>query len=211
MPLKKIVVFLSGGGSNFQSLLDHVHGIYGEIVLVISDNESAYGLQRAKKNNIDTIVIDNKTIRDDELINILQKYNTDIIVLAGYLKIISKEVVKTYTNKIINIHPSLIPSFCGDGSYGIKVHEMVYNYGVKITGATVHFVDEGTDTGPIIMQKSIDIEDESNPKEIQKKVLKVEHEILPMCVKLLCQDRITLQGRRVKILEEGMVDNESID
>ncbi|MFZ7130986.1 MAG: phosphoribosylglycinamide formyltransferase [Eubacteriales bacterium] len=201
MSLKKIAVFVSGGGSNLQALLDGIHGKYGEIALVISNNPHAYGLLRARAHHIYTLVINSKDPgSDDEVIHALLENNIDLIVLAGYLKILSPRVVQAYKNKIINIHPSLIPAFCGNEYYGIKVHEKVYEYGVKITGATVHFVDEGTDTGPIIMQRAISIGYDDDPKCIQQKVLEVEHAMLQESLRLICQDKLIIEGRRVKII-----------
>ena len=199
MPLKKIVVFISGGGTNLQALIDNIHGKYGDIVLVVSNKFHAYGLVRAENAHIPTLLLDNKN-NEHNLVETLISDEIDLIVLAGYLNIITPELVKTFRNKIINIHPSLIPAFCGKNYYGIRVHEKVYEYGVKITGATVHFVDEGTDTGPIIMQRSIDIDAEDNPGSIQQKVLNIEHVLLCECVRLFCENKITIEGRRVKII-----------
>lgn len=199
MPLKKIGVFISGGGTNLQALIDNIHGRCGDIVLVLSNNPNAYGLIRAKNNQIPTLIID-KRINEQDLIELLQDYEIDLIVLAGYLNIITPGLVRSFENRIINIHPSLIPAFCGKDYYGIKVHERVWEYGVKITGATVHFVDEGTDTGPIIMQQTVPVGIEDNPTSIQQKVLKIEHTMLCECVCLFCEDKLTVEGRKVKII-----------
>lgn len=146
-----IAVLISGGGSNLQSIIDGCESGYinGIVKLVISNKDNVYGLERARKHNIKTFV----EKEDEKIIDLLNKENIDLVVLAGYLKIISPKFVEAFRNKIINIHPSLIPAFCGEGYYGKKVHESVINYGAKLSGATVHFVDEGADTGPIIMQK----------------------------------------------------------
>lgn len=195
----KIAVLISGSGSNLQTLIDAVHDkhINGVIKVVISNNPNAYGLTRAKDNKIKAIYEKN----EEEIISILKEEDVDLIVLAGYLKIISKKFVSEFVNKIINIHPSLIPSFCGKGHYGEIVHQKVLEYGVKVTGATVHFVDEGADTGPIIIQKCVPVHDDDTAEILQKRVLDVEHEILKKSVKLYCDGDIKIQGRRVIINE----------
>ncbi|MDU7905171.1 MAG: phosphoribosylglycinamide formyltransferase, partial [Peptostreptococcaceae bacterium] len=150
-----IAVLISGGGSNLQSIIDGCESGYinGKVKLVISNKDGAYGIERAKKHNIKAIVEKN----EDEVIKLLKIDKVDLIVLAGYLKIMSPNFVKTFRNKIINIHPSLIPAFCGEGYYGKRVHKAVIDYGAKLSGATVHFVDEGADTGPIIIQESVEV------------------------------------------------------
>ncbi|MPW24958.1 phosphoribosylglycinamide formyltransferase [Alkalibaculum sp. M08DMB] len=201
MALKKIAVFISGGGSNLQVLIDEIHQKYGEIVLVLSSNSNAHGLMRGKNNEIKSIVFDSKESDfDEKVIAILEENHVDFIVLAGYLKIISSKLVNKYPGKIINIHPSLIPSFCGANHYGLKVHEKAIEYGVKISGATVHFVDEGADTGPIIMQKTVSVDYEDTAETLQKKVLDIEHYILCVSVKKMCEDKLILKGRKVKVL-----------
>ena len=163
MPLKRIAVFVSGGGSNFQAILDQISAgrISGEVVLVISDKPGAYALTRAQNAGIETWAYEKRQYTKPELeqkiCDILEKYKVDFCVLAGYLSILGASVIRKYPNKIINIHPSLIPSFCGMGFYGKHVHQGVLDYGAKVSGATVHFVDEGADTGPIILQESVKV------------------------------------------------------
>lgn len=194
-----IGVLVSGGGTNLQSIIDETKfgSIKGNVKLVISNKENAYALERARHNNIKAIYETN----EDEIIRILKENNIDLVVLAGYLKIISPKFVNEFTNKIINIHPSLIPSFCGEGYYGEKVHQGVIDYGVKVTGATVHFVDEGADTGPIIMQETVIVNVDDDAKSLAKKVLEVEHKILNNSIKLFCENKLSIQGRRVFINE----------
>ena len=195
----KIAVFVSCGGTNLQSLIDAVERkeINGEIKLVISNRMKAYGLERARLHNIKA-----ECIKDQNLIiQRLKEEEIDLIVLAGYLAIISEELVALYKNKIINIHPSLIPSFCGPGMYGIHVHEKAFERGVKISGATVHFVNEEVDGGPIILQKSIDISTCKSPEEIQEKILlNVEHKLLLEAVKLYCENKIKVINGKVEII-----------
>lgn len=204
----KIGVLISGGGTNLQCLIDNTKSgnINGKIQLIISDNRNAYGLERGKVAGIESLYIEPKDFSTMEeynlkLIEEFEERGVDLIVLAGYLKILSKDFIDKFKYKIINIHPSLIPSFCGDGYYGEKVHQAVLEYGAKYTGATVHFVDEGTDTGPIIIQEVVAVEDDETIDSLKNKVLKVEHDILVKAVKLFCEDRITLEGRRTKIIE----------
>lgn len=197
--LKRVAVFISGGGSNLQSLIDY-NGNY-EIAMVISDNSKAMGLERASKNNIKNYYLGkknfpNKEERYLEIIRLLDDANIDVIVLAGYLSIVPKAITDKFQKKIINIHPSLIPSFCGMGFYGEKVHNAVYESGVKITGATVHFVDDKVDTGEIIMQECVHIEDSDTPDKIAQKVLKIEHEILPKSLEYICSNKLNFEGRR---------------
>lgn len=190
-----IAVLISGGGSNLQSIIDGCESGYinGIVKLVISNKDNAYGLERAKKHNIKNLV----EKEEKKIIDLLNKENIDLVVLAGYLKLISPKFVEAFRNKIINIHPSLIPAFCGEGYYGKKVHESVINYGAKLSGATVHFVDEGADTGPIIMQKSVEVKFNDTPQSLSERVLKVEHEILKESVRLYCDNKLTVNGRGV--------------
>ncbi|SHJ93877.1 phosphoribosylglycinamide formyltransferase [Tepidibacter formicigenes] len=194
-----IAVLISGSGTNLQTIIDGCKNneINGKIKIVISNNKEAYGLTRAKNNNIKAVYEKDET----KIIELLKKENIDLIVLAGYLKIVTKNFVNEFKNKIINIHPSLIPSFCGKGYYGEIVHQKVLEYGVKITGATVHFVDEGADTGPVIIQKSVIVKDNDTLETLKKRVLHVEHEILKEAVKLFCDKKLKLKGRRVFINE----------
>ena len=188
----KIAVLVSGGGTNLQALIDaKSNGIInsGEIKLVISNNSDAYALTRAKNADIDTAVITKKDCRMDQntfetaIIEKLTEYEIDIIVLAGFMSILSENFTKRYPKRIINVHPSLIPSFCGKGFYGLRVHEAALSYGVKVTGATVHFVNEIPDGGEIIMQKAVDILDTDTPETLQKRVMQeAEWKILPIAV-----------------------------
>lgn len=206
MPQLKIAVLVSGGGTNLQSIIDSINlgNINGKIEVVISNKIDAYGLERARLNNIDAVYVNAKDYEDieafnDKIINELTKRNIDLVVLAGYLKILSQKFISTFRNKIINVHPSLIPSFCGKGFYGIKVHEEAIKYGVKVSGATVHFVDENADTGPIILQDVVFIDDNDTAESLQKKVLQIEHIILPKAVKLYCEGKIQITDRKVKV------------
>ncbi len=181
--LKNIAIFISGSGTNLQTLIDESKkSKLFKIVLVVSSTKKAFGLQRAQKNNIPTIIND-KNFAPSQLIKQLKNSKVDLIVLAGYLSILKGDLLKQYKNKIINIHPSLIPSFCGKGMYGIHVHKAVINSGVKYTGATVHFVNEGIDTGAIIDQVSIKVNSKDTPNSLQKKLLKYEHKLLVSSLK----------------------------
>lgn len=202
----KIGVLISGGGTNLQALIDNIEegNIDGEISLIVSNREDAYGLERGRLAGIETMYLDPKKYDTPEeydlkLIEEFKKREIDLIVLAGYLRILTKTFIGEFKGKIINIHPSLIPSFCGDGYYGDRVHRAVLEYGCKITGATVHFVDEGTDTGPIILQEVIKVEEGDDVDSLKQKVLNIEHEILSKAVKLFCEGRIVLEGRNAKI------------
>lgn len=208
MPQVKIGVLISGSGTNLQSLIDNIENenINGKITVVISNKKDAYGLERARQKNIDTVYVNYKDYEsfdkfNDAIIEELKSYGVELVVLAGYLKILTSKFIEEYSNRIINIHPSLIPSFCGKGYYGIKIHEEVINYGVKLSGATVHFVDEGADTGPIIIQEAVDVCYDDTAEALQKKILKIEHKILPLAVKYYCEGRIQINGRKVKIKE----------
>ena len=191
----KIAVLVSGGGTNLQALIDaQKSGIIksGNIELVVSNVETAYALTRAKDNNIKTAYIPSKAPDfEAQLKKVLSENDIDLIVLAGFMKILSADFTKTYENKIINVHPSLIPSFCGKGFYGLRVHEEALAYGVKVTGATVHYVNEIPDGGDIIMQKAVYIEDGDTPEILQKRVMEqAEWKILPESCELLCQNFI---------------------
>jgi len=187
----KIAVFVSGGGTNLQALLDaQESGIIknGEIVLVISNVKGAYALERAKNHGVDCVVISKKDLGSQEafeqaLKDKLNEYGIDLIVLAGFMSILSENFTKCYPERIINVHPSLIPSFCGKGFYGLKVHEAALEYGVKVTGATVHFVNEIPDGGKIIMQKAVEIMEGDTPEVLQKRVMEqAEWILLPQAV-----------------------------
>ena len=194
-----IAVFVSGGGTNLQAIIDawKNNEINGNLKLVVSNRKKAYGLERAKQANIKAV-----HIKDEELlIKTLEDEKIDLIVLAGYLAIISEKLIEKYQNKIINIHPSLIPSFCGPGYYGIHVHEEVFKRGVKVSGATVHFVSAVVDGGPIILQKAIDISDCDSPEAIQLKILNnIEHQLIVQAVKLYCDNRLVVKNERVEII-----------
>lgn len=193
----KMGVLISGGGTNLQAVIDGCENrsIAGEVKVVISNKEDAYGLERARKHNIKAIY----EKEEDKIIQILKENEVELVILAGYLKIVSPKLVNEYRNKIINIHPSLIPAFCGKGYYGHKVHQGVIDYGVKVTGATVHFVDEGADTGPIIMQKIVEVRQDDDAKKLAARVLEVEHEILTKSISMFCENKLTVNGRRVYI------------
>ncbi len=197
--LKRIAVFVSGGGTNLQALIDaQKSGVItsGEITLVISNNPDAYALQRAKNAGINTAVVNKKECAnqaefEEKLISTLEENKTDFIVLAGFMCILSENFTKKYANRIINVHPSLIPSFCGKGFYGLRVHEAALEYGVKVTGATVHFVNEIPDGGKIIMQKAVSIEDGDTPEILQKRVMEeAEWIILPKAVEKICKENL---------------------
>lgn len=192
--MKELIVFISGGGSNLQALIDACEQgvIPAKITKVISNRQDAYGLVRAQKHHIETELITN--------MEALCELEADGIVLAGFLRILPKAFVEKFENKIINIHPSLIPSFCGKGFYGIKVHQAVLDYGVKFTGCTTHFVSEGADEGPIIMQKCVAVSDDDTAETLSKKVLVKEHECIVETVKAYCEERIHINQRKVTIL-----------
>ena len=194
-----IAVLVSGSGTNLQAIIDACvnNEINGSVKVVISNRKKAYGLERAKNHNIKALWIKD----EDEIIKTLQDEKIELIVLAGYLAIVSEKLINLYENKIINIHPSLIPSFCGPGFYGIHVHEHAFNRGVKVSGATVHFVSTVVDGGPIILQESIDISDCKAPEEIQLKILNnIEHKLLVKAVKLYCDNKLKINNERVEII-----------
>lgn len=194
-----IAVLVSGSGTNLQAIIDacEKNEINGKVKVVISNRKKAYGLERAKNHNIKALWIKD----EDEIIKTLQEEKIELIVLAGYLAIVSEKLINLYENKIINIHPSLIPSFCGPGFYGIHVHEHAFNRGVKVSGATVHFVSTVVDGGPIILQEAIDISDCKTPEEIQLKILNnIEHKLLVKAVKLYCDDKLKIENERVEII-----------
>ena len=194
-----IAVLISGSGTNLQSLIDACNRkeINGEIKLVVSNKESAYGLVRAKNSNIKAVFEKD----ENKVLALLKEEKIDLIVLAGYLAIISDNFINQYENKIINIHPSLIPSFCGSGYYGLRVHKKAFERGVKVAGATVHFVSNVVDGGPIILQKAIDVSSCKSPEEMQEKILlKVEHKLLPEAVKLFCDGKLKIENERVEII-----------
>lgn len=194
----KVAVFISGGGTDLQSIIDACQNqeINAEIKLVVSSRKKAYGLERARRAGIQA-----EYIRDDDLlIQRLQEEEIELIVLAGYLAIVSERLIELYQNRIINIHPSLIPSFCGPGFYGLHVHEAALKRGVKVSGATVHFVSPIVDGGPIILQEAVDISDLKTAEEIQERILEIEHRILPKAVGLFADHRIKIENERVEII-----------
>lgn len=190
--LKKIAVLVSGGGTNLQALIDaQKSGIIksGEITLVISDREGAYALERAKNAGIAGVYVKKGEGFEERLIEEIENAKADIIVLAGFLSILSESFVKRYDKRIINVHPSLIPSFCGDGFYGLRVHRAALDKGVKVSGATVHFVNEITDGGEIIMQKAVEVKDTDTPETLQKRIMEeAEWKILPLSVEKVCSE-----------------------
>ena len=199
MSTARIAVLVSGGGTNLQALIDaQSSGIInsGNIEIVISSNANAYALTRAANANIDTAVVSKKELGSQEeferqIVALLDKYSIDIIVLAGFMSILSADFTTRYPRKIINVHPSLIPSFCGKGFYGLKVHEAALEYGVKVSGATVHFVNEIPDGGEIIMQKAVDILDDDTAESLQKRIMELaEWKILPQSVEKVCSQII---------------------
>lgn len=204
-----IAVFISGGGTNLQAIIDAVkeNKINGKIKLVFSNRKNAYGLIRAQNESIDTFYLNRKKFfsneeYDERILEELERKNIDLIVLAGYLNILSSKFVLKYSNRIINIHPSLIPSFCGDGFYGENVHKAVIKSGVKFSGATTHFVDEKVDTGAIILQDVVPIFINDDFETVAKRVLEIEHEILVKTVKAFCDNKIVFKDNRAFIVEE---------
>jgi len=198
-----IAVLVSGGGTNLQALIDSIQKgeINGEIVIVISDRENAYALERARKHGIKSVYIHRNNCTEN-LISELKEANAGLVVLAGFLSILDRKLIKAYEGRIINIHPSLIPAFCGKGFYGERVHKAAVEYGVKISGATAHFVDEGTDSGPVILQETVPVYADDTAETLAARVLKVEHRLLPEAVGLFCEGRLRIEGRKVIIAEK---------
>lgn len=206
----RMAVLVSGGGTNLQAIIDSIRNgtvTNAEIAVVISNNRSAYALERAKQNGIDAAVVSPKDYETREafnqaLLEKIQSYHVDLVVLAGCLVVIPKIMVDVYPNRIINIHPSLIPSFCGTGYYGLKVHEAALARGVKVTGATVHFVDDGTDTGPIILQKAVEVKDGDTPEVLQRRVMEeAEWVILPKAIDLIANGKVKVVDHRTVVSE----------
>jgi phosphoribosylglycinamide formyltransferase-1 len=204
-----IAVFVSGGGTNLQALIDKINGGYitgAKIAVVVSSNYKAYAIKRAEENGIPYRVISKKDFSsieefDRAMLDVCEEYGINLVVLAGYLSMLGQGFVSAYKNRILNIHPSLIPSFCGKGYYGITPHEKALEYGVKITGATVHFVDFEYDSGPIVLQKAVEVKDNDTLEILQKRVMEeAEWEILPLAVKLFCEGKLKVEGRKVRIL-----------
>ncbi|MBO5372817.1 MAG: phosphoribosylglycinamide formyltransferase [Lachnospiraceae bacterium] len=205
----KIAVLVSGGGTNLQAIMDAIENgkiTNTEISVVISNNKNAYALERAASKGIEGICISPKDFESRAEFNAaflekLNSYQVDLVVLAGFLVVIPPEMIAQYRNRIINIHPSLIPSFCGTGFYGLKVHEGALARGVKVTGATVHFVDEGTDTGPIILQKAVSILDDDTPEILQRRVMEeAEWKILPQAIDLIANGKVKVENNKTKIM-----------
>ena len=206
--MKRIAVFASGGGTDFQSIIDaNEREKFCEIKYLIASKAGIGAIARAEKAGIETAVFSKSDYPSLEelykkLTELLQSGGVDYIVLAGWLKIIPADFLDAFKDRVINIHPSLIPGFRGKGFYGLKVHAAAIEYGVKVSGATVHFVEADVDAGAIIMQRAVPVEDEDTPEALQARILKIEHEILPLCVKLLCEGKIEKTGRKVRILDE---------
>ena len=206
--MKRIAVLVSGGGTNLQALIDAQHRgeiVGGEISAVIA---SAFGLERAKTAGIPAYVVARKNYESNQAVTIalvetLKELNIDLVVLAGFMTILTEEMVQAFPNAILNIHPSLIPSFCGAGCYGLHVHEKALEYGVKLSGATVHFVSAECDGGPIVLQKSVEVRPDDTPEQLQTRIMEqAEWVILPRAVSLFCQDALEVRGRTVHIREE---------
>ena len=206
----RVGVMVSGGGSNLQAIIDSVNNgtiTNASIEVVVSNNYNAYALERAKNSGIEAVCVSPKDYAErsqynEELIKTLDSYKLDLIVLAGCMVVLPKELIEKYRNRIINIHPALIPSFCGKGFYGLHVHEKVLERGVKLTGATVHFVDEGTDTGPIILQKAVEVKYGDTPEVLQKRVMEqAEWKILPQAINLIANGKILIENSFVRILD----------
>ena len=206
----KIAVLVSGGGTNLQAIIDAIADgtiTDTQIVTVISNNAGAYALERANAAGIAASCIspknyESRALFNEALLEAVQASGADLIVLAGFLVVIPEQMIRAYRNRIINIHPSLSPSFCGTGYYGLKVHEGVLARGVKVTGATVHFVDEGTDTGPILLQKAVEVRQDDTPQSLQRRVMEeAEWKLLPRAMELIAHDRVRVEGAKTVILE----------
>ena len=204
--MKKIAVFASGGGTDFQSIIDaNERENFCQIEYLVASKPNIGAINRAEKHGIKPLVFDKTTETKEEfyvrVAKTLKEAGVELVVLAGWLLVVPASFIKEFENAIINIHPSLIPSFCGMGYYGIHVHEKAIEYGVKLSGATVHFVEADVDGGAIIMQRAVPVEPDDTPETLQARILKEEHVMLPECVKLLCQDKVEKSGRIVKILK----------
>ena len=202
----RVVVLVSGGGTNLQAIIDAVENgtiTNTEIVGVISNNKNAYALERAAKHGIKSVCVSPKSYEtraefNDALLNTVNEFEADLLVLAGFLVVIPEKMIEAYRNRIINIHPSLIPAFCGTGFYGLKVHEAALEKGVKVVGATAHFVDEGTDTGAIILQKAVEVQKGDTPEVLQRRVMEqAEWKILPQAIDLIANDKLEIIDGKV--------------
>lgn len=207
--MKRIAVLVSGGGTNLQALIDAQHRgeiVGGEIAAVIASKPGVFALERAQRAGIPGHVVcrsdyDSNRAMTCALVEQLKGLDIDLVVLAGFMTILTEEMVQAYPNAILNVHPALIPSFCGAGCYGLHVHEKALAYGVKLSGATVHFVSEECDGGPIVLQKAVPVEEGDTPKTLQRRIMEqAEWKILPQAVSLFCQDRLRVEGRQVRIL-----------
>ena len=207
----KVGVLVSGGGTNLQAILDAIDNgkiTNAEVSLVISNNPNAYALERAKNHNIEAACISPKKFENREefhkaLLAKLQESGVELVVLAGFMTILTEEMVRAFPNAILNIHPALIPSFAGPGCYGLHVHEKALAYGVKLSGATVHFVSPECDGGPIVLQKAVEVLPDDTPEVLQRRIMEqCEWKLLPQAVSLFCQDRLAVEGRTVRILEK---------
>ena len=206
----RVVVMVSGGGTNLQAIIDSVKDstiTNTQIVGVISNNKNAYALKRAEENDIPSMCVspkdfETRDIFNEKLLEAVDGYAPDLVVLAGFLVVIPPEMIRKYENRMINIHPSLIPSFCGKGYYGLKVHEAALARGVKVVGATVHFVDEGTDTGPIILQKAVEVQQGDTPEVLQRRVMEqAEWKILPRAIDLIANGKVQVADHKTTILQ----------
>lgn len=208
--VKRIAVLVSGGGTNLQALIEAQRRgeiVGGEIAAVISSKPGAYALERARRAGIPGYVVSRKDYDTNQamtaaLVDKLSGLDIDLVVLAGFMVIFTREMVDAYPNAILNVHPALIPSFCGKGYYGLHVHERALEYGVKVSGATVHFVSEECDGGPIVLQKAVAVEENDTPETLQRRIMEqAEWVILPRAVSLFCQGRLRVEGRTVRILK----------
>lgn len=210
MSAKRIAVLVSGGGTNLQALIDAQRRgeiVNGEIAAVIASKPGVYALERAANAGIPGYVVARKDYPSSQtmtaaLVDKLRELNIDLVVLAGFMVILTQEMVRAYPNAILNVHPALIPSFCGEGCYGLHVHERALEYGVKVSGATVHFVSEECDGGPIVLQRAVAVEEGDTPETLQRRIMEqAEWVLLPQAVSLFCQGRLQVEGRNVHILE----------
>ena len=206
---KRIAVLVSGGGTNLQALID-AQGrgelVNGEIAAVLSSSPDAYALERAKRAGIPGYVLPRGDARavTAALVERLRELDIDLVVMAGFMTIVTEELFQAYPNAVLNIHPSLIPSFCGVGCYGLHVHENALAYGVKVSGATVHFVTEECDAGPIVLQKAVEVLPDDTPETLQRRIMEqCEWKLLPRAVSLFCQGRLRVEGRKVTVLENA--------
>ena len=210
MPVKNIAVFVSGGGTNLQALIDATKSgkiADGRISLVLSSKDDAYALTRARQNDIPAEIVERKKYPDEKefsakILEKMKPYDIGLIVLAGFMSVLSEDFVRLYENRMINTHPALIPAFCGKGFYGLKVHEKALERGVKLSGATVHFANEITDGGPIILQKAVEVKDDDTPESLQKRIMaEAEQIILVEAVNLFCEDRLEVKDNKVYIIQ----------